>query len=65
MDGFDKAQNRGWFAGYNFGSLAQVVIRWKAAIAARVNFVATDQYQELSHYLPGHAKAFRPDAAAR
>lgn len=35
----------GWSAGYNFGSLDAVERRWKAAIEAGVDYVATDQYE--------------------
>lgn len=37
----------GWFRGYNFGSLDAARIRWRAAIAAHVDFVASDQYELL------------------
>ena len=49
LDGFDAATGReqGWFEPYNFGSLAAVQERWKAARAAGVDMVATDQYEEL------------------
>lgn len=36
---------RGWFHGYNFGSLAPARTRWKAAIAAHVDYLASDQYE--------------------
>lgn len=35
----------GWFHGYNFGSLAAARVRWKAAIAAHVDYLASDQYE--------------------
>lgn len=38
----------GWSAGYNIGSLAAVQVRWRAAIAAGVDFIATDQYEALA-----------------
>ena len=38
----------GWTLSYNFGSLEAARIRWRAAIAAHVDFVATDQYEEFS-----------------
>lgn len=38
----------GWSAGYNFGSLEAARIRWRAAIAAGVDFIATDQYEEFT-----------------
>ncbi|MEO8481199.1 MAG: hypothetical protein ABI634_03265 [Acidobacteriota bacterium] len=34
--------------GYNFGSPAAALVRWKAAIAATVDFLATDQYEDLA-----------------
>ena len=37
----------GWFHGYNFGSLTAARIRWDAAIAAHVDYVASDQYELL------------------
>lgn len=37
-----------WTASYNFGSLEAVQLRWRAAIDARVDFVATDQYSEFA-----------------
>jgi hypothetical protein len=36
----------GWSPGYNFRSLDAVRIRWRAAIAAGVDFIATDQYED-------------------
>ncbi len=47
LDGFTPAENRGWEKGYNFGSHAAVTARWKAAVEAGVNLIATDQYEEL------------------
>jgi hypothetical protein len=37
----------GWFHGYNFGSLQAARIRWRAAIAAHVDYIASDQYELL------------------
>jgi len=34
--------------GYNFGSPAAALSRWKAAIDAKVDFLATDQYEDLA-----------------
>lgn len=34
--------------GYNFGSAAAAVERWKAAIDAKVDFLATDQFERLA-----------------
>ncbi len=46
------ADTQGWSKGYNFGSLADAAIRWKAAREAKVDFVATDQYEELHGRTP-------------
>jgi hypothetical protein len=48
LDGFGAAENRGWDANYNFGSLEAVTARWKAALDARVDLIATDQYEDLA-----------------
>jgi hypothetical protein len=37
----------GWFRSYNFGSLNAAQIRWRAAIAAHVDYIASDQYELL------------------
>jgi len=42
----------GWSAGYNVGSLDQARLRWRAAIAAGVDYIATDQYELLAAELP-------------
>ena len=36
----------GWTPGYNFKSLDAARTRWRAAIAAGVDFIATDQYED-------------------
>jgi hypothetical protein len=53
LDGFSPEIGRenGWFEDYNFGSLQAVQERWKAAIDADVNFIATDQYEALARFL--------------
>jgi hypothetical protein len=38
----------GWDKGYNFGSREKASLRWRAAINAGVDFVATDQYEDLA-----------------
>jgi len=48
LDGFVPEEGQGWGAGYNFGSRQAALERWKAAIAAGVNLIATDQYEELA-----------------
>jgi hypothetical protein len=49
LDGFPEPEGeaQGWFASYNFGSRDAVDARWRAAISARVDFIATDQYEAL------------------
>ncbi len=41
-------EREGWTASYNFGSLDAVSRRWRAAIDAKVDFIATDQYAEFA-----------------
>ena len=48
LDGFARPETRGWDAGYNFGSRDAVLVRWRAAIGAGVDFIATDQYEGLA-----------------
>jgi hypothetical protein len=50
LDGFTEAEDRGWDKGYNFGSRERVMARWKAAYQAGVDFIATDQYEDLASY---------------
>ncbi|MCU1295246.1 MAG: hypothetical protein JWP08_4096 [Bryobacterales bacterium] len=58
LDGFDKATGRekGWLEGYNFGSPEAAKQRWRAATEAGVNFIATDQYEDLSAVMRGAGK---------
>jgi hypothetical protein len=51
LNGYAPAENRGWDDNYNFGSRAAVQARWQAAIAAGVNLIATDQYEDLAAFL--------------
>ena len=51
LDGHTAEGNRGWTASYNFGSLDAARARWRAAIKARVDLIATDQYEELAALL--------------
>ncbi len=55
LDGFTDGAAQGWFSGYNFGSLQAARIRWRASLKAGVNFIATDQYEDL-------AKTMRKDS---
>ena len=36
---------QGWSPSYNFGSTEAAILRWRAARAAGVDFIATDQYE--------------------
>lgn len=47
LDGFPPREGQGWDSDYNFGSRDAVLVRWRAALAAGVNFIATDQYEDL------------------
>lgn len=51
LDGFAPKEDHGWDAGYNFGSREAAMIRWRAAVKAGVDFIATDQYEELAGVL--------------
>jgi len=51
LNGHTAAANRGWTASYNFGSLDAARTRWRAAIAAHADLIATDQYEELAALL--------------
>jgi hypothetical protein len=64
LDGFAPADDQGWGPGYNFGSPEAVILRWKATIAAGVNFIATNQYETLATYLDQDAKELRATADA-
>ena len=43
----------GWDKGYNFGSREKASLRWRAAIRAGVDFIASDQYEDLSALVKG------------
>ncbi len=45
-----EMQQNGWDADYNFGSRAAVELRWRAAIEAGVDYIATDQYEDLAAF---------------
>ena len=63
LDGFAPTEDQGWGMSYNFGSREAVILRWKAAIAAGVNFIATNQYEALATYLKQDAKELRPTSS--
>lgn len=41
----------GWFHGYNFGSIDAARTRWRAALAAHVDYIASDQYEMLGKFI--------------
>ncbi len=51
LDGFTPATNRGWDQGYNFGSIEAARLRWRAALDAGVNLIASDQYEDLAAFM--------------
>ena len=51
LNGHDAAAHPDWTASYNFGSLDAARQRWQAAIAAGVDLIASDQYEELAAML--------------
>ncbi len=48
LNGHQPSEGQGWTASYNFGSLSAAQRRWRAAIRAGVDFIATDQYEEFT-----------------
>ena len=51
LNGHPASDGEGWTASYSFGSIDAVRPRWRAAIAAQVDFIATDQYEALASLL--------------
>lgn len=51
LDGFSPEEDKGWGNSYNFGSEAAVRLRWKAAIEAGVDLIASDQYEDLAVFM--------------
>lgn len=54
----------GWFRSYDFGTLAGARIRWNAAIAAGVDYIASDQYELLTSEIRGSETAVEHGARA-
>jgi hypothetical protein len=52
LNGHPAGKGLGWTESYNFGSIDAARARLKAAVAAGVEFIATDQYEELGRLLP-------------
>jgi hypothetical protein len=51
LNGHAAGQGDNWTASYNFGSAETVLPRWRAAVRAGVDFIATDQYEEFAAVL--------------
>jgi hypothetical protein len=51
LDGFAPSDSRGWSDSYNFGSFDAARERWRAAVAAGVDLIATDQYEGLAEII--------------
>jgi hypothetical protein len=49
----EVGDRNGWTASYNTSSLEAAQVRWRACAAAGVDFIATDQYEELARVLRG------------
>jgi hypothetical protein len=64
LNGHDEAGDGGWTKANNFGSLESARVRWRAAIAAGVDFVATDQYELFDEELRRHRRT-APGSGAR
>jgi len=54
LDGFTADENKGWDKGYNFGSRAVAEARWRAALDAGVDLIASDQYEDLAACMRAH-----------
>ena len=52
LNGHAPGKGLGWTESYNFGSVEAMRERLKAAVAAGVEFIATDQYEELGRLVP-------------
>lgn len=50
LNGHAESEGKGWSKGYNFGSLQEAQLRWEACRAAGVDYLATDQYEELARF---------------
>jgi hypothetical protein len=57
LDGFPADDDHGWDKGYNFGSIEAARVRWRATIDAGVDFIATDQYEDLGREMKARSTA--------
>ncbi len=51
LNGHPRELENGWGSSYNFGLLDAARVRWQASINAKVDFIATDQYEGLGELL--------------
>lgn len=58
-----ELSTHGWFRQYDFGSLAAAELRWRAAADAGVDYIASDQYEQLGAFLR-HRNVATPHAQA-
>lgn len=56
LNGHAADQGEGWGSSYNFGSMEAVRSRWQAAYQVGVDFIASDQYEELGIALHQYSK---------
>jgi glycerophosphoryl diester phosphodiesterase len=59
LDGVDNKQDlscHGWFSSYNFGSYTAAEARWRAALEAGVDYIASDQYEALGKFIQENSK---------
>jgi hypothetical protein len=59
LDGVEKKEDlscHGWFGSYNFGSFSAAEARWRAALEAGVDYIASDQYEMLGKFVKENAK---------
>ena len=57
LNGHAPGQGKGWTESYNFGSVEAARLRMRAASSAGVEFIASDQYEELAAVLAGQPRS--------
>jgi hypothetical protein len=60
-----ELSSHGWFRSYNFGSPEAARIRWRAAITAHVDYIASDQYEDLAREIRATHARHRPLSSYR
>ena len=51
LNGHSAEDNKGWEDESNFGSLERSKVRWTACVKAGVDFISTDQYEEVAELI--------------